>query len=698
VRLGIAHEIAIALSATLACLVALLGPGVSPFAWLALGAPWVSAFLRPRGRAAPATSGTVIGLASLALAVATLIQRGAAAAVLAATYALLGLLVARVITRRTLAHDAQLLLLSLLLVVAGSVLNLSLSYGVIFFLYGIVVVQALITRELLRGAERSSGGDEERLAALRARRDVITPGFLAGTSSVAAALLLTTALLFALFPRIGFASLGGLLTPADGRLPPSVSLRGAPRASAGGRDVIARVRGVPWEAFERGLYLRGPVYDQVSEQGFARTDVRAFVRDYRALAPAEAPVDTSYRVYLNPGAGDLLFTLGGLLGVRSVSGGRANPSHRLAVHAMSGTGELRAVGRLQTAFTYDVNGAVGAPGFVPEERDGPRALADESENLAEAYLALPEDVDPRLRALAEQVTAGATRREDKVARLRDFLLGSFEYTLAQPNGDKPRPLTSFLLEDRRGHCEYFATSQALLLRLLGIPSRVVGGYQGGAWDASDDVIVFMSKNAHAWVEWYLPGVGWVIEDPTPVPSGPRERLRGWYGLVERISRFWDDSVVDLALTDQIELVERARDALTPSPGDERVRWRPAVAIAASVVLALVLFGVARRLRRRRGARRDKTSDALLSALTSALERARGEALDEADTLREAARAAPLPREEQAALQRALALYERRRFGGEDVDETVARAAAQDLERVARGDGGSGSADPDPVHR
>lgn len=683
--LGRVHEVVLASAVSLACLIALLGGAFSPFAWLALFAPWVSAFLRPRGRQPPALSGTIIAFASLALGVATLVSRGAEAAVLGGGYTLLGLLVARVITRRTLAHDGQALLLSLLLVVAGSVLNLKLSYGVLFFFYGIVVVWALITRELLRGAERNAGGDERRLDALRARRDVVTGQFLVATSAVAAVLLLSTAGLFALFPRVGWASLGGLLTPTDGRLPPSVSLRGTPRGSSGSNAVVARVRGVSWDAFTGGLYLRGPVYDALNEQGFERTRIQNRVFDSRLTQPGPAPTDTTYEVFLNPGAGELLFSLGSVRSARALAGGDPNPSRRIYIRDQNASSELRARRAIRTPMTYRVSGSVAAPAYLPPSRSGgPPPLQERAPSLAEAYLALPEALDPRIAALARARTAAATTDRERAALLRTFLLGEFDYTLEQPNAQKESPLASFLLEDRRGHCEYFATAYAVLLRTLFIPARVVGGYQGGAWDDDANLVVFLERHAHAWVEWYEPGTGWVVDDPTPIPTRPRETLDGWTSLLERLQRFWDDQVIDLSLQDQLEALERASRALdSDAPSEDGgVDWRVvggAVAGAAALALAVVLWR-----RRRRRARVSAPEDALLVALVAALERARGAPLDRAATLREAVSTATADDALGSALRSALELYERRRFGGEAVSPEELHRAEQALRPRARG--------------
>src|SRR5690606_10276924 len=103
-----------------------------------------------------------------------------------------------------------------------------------------------------------------------------------------------------------------------------------------------------------------------------------------------------------------------------------------------------------------------------------------------------------------------------VARdLRQYFDRNFEASLVNQfsSADSFR---SFLLEDRRGHCEYFATATALFFRHIGVPSRVVVGYRGGTYNPVSDILEIRERNAHAWVEVFVPGDGWVSVDTTPL--------------------------------------------------------------------------------------------------------------------------------------------------------------------------------------
>ena len=77
------------------------------------------------------------------------------------------------------------------------------------------------------------------------------------------------------------------------------------------------------------------------------------------------------------------------------------------------------------------------------------------------------------------------------------------------------PLAYFLFERKKGHCEYFASSMAVMLRTLGIPSRVVTGFQSGVYNPMTGWQVIRASDAHSWVEAWIDGRGWTTFDPTP---------------------------------------------------------------------------------------------------------------------------------------------------------------------------------------
>jgi transglutaminase-like putative cysteine protease len=98
-----------------------------------------------------------------------------------------------------------------------------------------------------------------------------------------------------------------------------------------------------------------------------------------------------------------------------------------------------------------------------------------------------------------------------VRQVKDFL-ASYRYSTSAP--DRRRPLDAFLFKDRAGSCQHFAGAAALLLRLAGIPARVAVGFGPGK-AGSDGRWVIRDRDAHAWVEVWYQGLGWVVFDPTP---------------------------------------------------------------------------------------------------------------------------------------------------------------------------------------
>lgn len=131
-----------------------------------------------------------------------------------------------------------------------------------------------------------------------------------------------------------------------------------------------------------------------------------------------------------------------------------------------------------------------------------------------AALQLPERTSPRLRALAGRWRAEAGPPEQIVARGRALFRDEpFVYTLRPPPlGDDP--LDAFVFDVRRGFCEHYAASFVTLMRLAGVPARVVTGYQGGEINAIGDYLTVRQSDAHAWAEVWLPGHGWLRVDPT----------------------------------------------------------------------------------------------------------------------------------------------------------------------------------------
>jgi transglutaminase-like putative cysteine protease len=152
--------------------------------------------------------------------------------------------------------------------------------------------------------------------------------------------------------------------------------------------------------------------------------------------------------------------------------------------------------------------------------------------LRETYLQLPP-LDPRVRKLADEITAGSNNAYDKAANIERYLMTHYSYTLDLSGPRAPDPLANFLFVRRAGHCEYFASAMTVMLRAVGVPARYVTGFLPGEFnDLAGDYII-RASDAHSWVEVYFPDYGWITFDPTP----PGNEKRG--GLFARLALYWD---------------------------------------------------------------------------------------------------------------------------------------------------------------
>ncbi|MBV1789552.1 DUF3488 and transglutaminase-like domain-containing protein [Marinobacterium sp. D7] len=138
-----------------------------------------------------------------------------------------------------------------------------------------------------------------------------------------------------------------------------------------------------------------------------------------------------------------------------------------------------------------------------------------------AYTQLPDGSNRRARELALQRWQEVDQDPERfVARVLAQFNRAFTYTLTPPPLGQD-PIDGFLFDSRQGFCGHYAGALAFLLRSVGIPARVVGGYQGGEWNPYERYITVRQYDAHAWVEYWLDGRGWVRVDPTAAVSPER---------------------------------------------------------------------------------------------------------------------------------------------------------------------------------
>jgi transglutaminase-like putative cysteine protease len=207
---------------------------------------------------------------------------------------------------------------------------------------------------------------------------------------------------------------------------------------------------------------------------------------------------------------------------------------------------------------------------VPDE-DELRLAPNTIPGGMDEYLKLPP-LDIRISKLAEQITASAPSNYQKAAAVERYLSTGFGYTLELPRRVTDDPLADFLFERKKGHCEYFASSMAVMLRSLRIPSRLVTGFRTGEFNDLTGQYVVRASNAHSWVEAYFPGNGWVSFDPTPAASLPTRS--GWSRLqlyADAAASFWREWIINYDAEHQRSL---GQDAASNSRRllDEMRRW------------------------------------------------------------------------------------------------------------------------------
>jgi transglutaminase-like putative cysteine protease len=155
---------------------------------------------------------------------------------------------------------------------------------------------------------------------------------------------------------------------------------------------------------------------------------------------------------------------------------------------------------------------------------------------AARYLSLPDDLNPRISATTREAIAraGARNGYDAARAVESYLRDNYGYTLDLKAGG-PDPLSDFLFNVKEGHCEYFSTAMAVMLRTQGIATRVVNGFLPGQFNSAADAFTVRQSDAHSWVEVYFPETNsWVTFDPTP-PAGRTPRART--GLAAQLSKY-----------------------------------------------------------------------------------------------------------------------------------------------------------------
>jgi hypothetical protein len=272
-------------------------------------------------------------------------------------------------------------------------------------------------------------------------------------------------------------------------------------------------------------YLRGLTFDRYHDGRWQRTPAVSEVvfpagtpQDPMPLSGANGPQGledvTEQQIWLDDTADGSLFAIYPPLAFGSIDVDRVYQDRKdLALHVRaSSRSSIHYVVRSMPDAQPSVQRSLE---FKPTvSRDGPSDIplrvADFARELASRY---GDPSDPAQHRIIAR-------------RFCDYLHSAvFAYTLNRGHVaaefEPVDPVQNFLFVNRRGHCEYFATAMTVLCQAVGIRARLVGGYHGGEFNGVGEFYQFRRKDAHAWVEVYLPEEGWVTFDPSPIETGRR---------------------------------------------------------------------------------------------------------------------------------------------------------------------------------
>ncbi|MGO9611499.1 MAG: transglutaminaseTgpA domain-containing protein [Dissulfurispiraceae bacterium] len=288
---------------------------------------------------------------------------------------------------------------------------------------------------------------------------------------------------------------------------------------------------------ENSLYWRGVVLDVFNG------------REWRSAKKAIPQPDTYIKgprvrqtVYLEPYENSYLFALDKPVVLASPRPVKMNGDYTFSLPEI-----------LQKRIQYEALSIVSET--IPEEKIDERH-----------YLQLPDSLSSAIKKLAEELSAHR-RPSDVLTTFLHFLQGGqYKYSL-QNLPVSSRPLDDFLFKNKYGNCEYFASAMALMLRSVGIPSRLIGGYKGGFYNKLGSYYIVPQSNAHVWVEAYIEKAGWVRVDPTPASMERFTSIAQGALLVkirlflDSINYYWNALVINYDFQKQLSLYMQLSNVL-----------------------------------------------------------------------------------------------------------------------------------------
>lgn len=475
----------------------------------------------------------------------------------------------------------QIYLLSFFQFLAGTVLTVSFSYGVVFLFYIAVAIWAIMVYSMNKDSldQKSSGGKDPR---------VVTPLFLSTTFILSFCIFIIAALIFVSVPRLksGFFA-GSFLNQRELRsgFSEEVTLGRVGEIKLDDSAVM-RVRilnptevSIPTPIYWRGIALDHFDGTKWKSSGYGYRLHEA--EDESVFRTGESPNKLlQQEIITEPLDSTILFAAEKPVGFRARGRKRLesiNDSYML----------LGGVSGRMKYYAYSDT-------FAPTTTELGKDTAIYPEGMREPFLQLRHGI-PGLGELVREITKNDQTPYEKANSIKLYLLENFDYTRTLQTYSLDSPLEDFLFEKKEGHCEYFATAMVILLREAGVPARIVNGFVGGEWNPHGEFYLVRESDAHSWAEVYFPSYGWVIFDATPEAEGSFHDRNRWFALsyIDYLKFRWQRYVVDFSQRDQMTLLSGIEDSVKwqKRKFTDLPSFRPSIDKSSFMVLALALIGL-----------------------------------------------------------------------------------------------------------
>jgi len=530
----------------------------------------------------------------------------------------------------------QVYFMSLLQLIIASELTRALTFGVIFVIFMVLLVTAMVLSHFLK---------EGTLGRVRLRRPVI---------AIVLLTMVCTVVFFMVIPRtpqrfIGKSHVRGIKTIGFTDKVDFGSFGDIKRD----QTVVMRVemdQEISPPYYWRGITM--DTFDGISWMNTSKEKSRILkTEDEFIIVPYDKSRVVEQRIYLEPIESDVIF---GLAKVAAVNA----DTFSLLVDDAQG---ITMPGKLSRRIKYSVRSDIEGSSRGRSE---------------EQYLQMPGNME-RIINLARSITPVGSSDAQKASALEAYLKRNYAYSLSTtPPPAGMSVLENFLFNTKTGFCEHYASSMVVMLRGLGIPSRVVNGFYGGERNEYGNYLIVRQSDAHAWVEALINNQ-WKRFDPTPAVAiqGPPALSH----LLDSLRLQWTRYVVGFSSDDQKEIVRTLASPFTLK-GLPRLHFasiKTVIPWLLSVgLISLLLYTALRKLRSQRYSYITRTYLEFRDLLKKKGVRVT-DAMTAGDLLRSSHKKGL-----GAEAEEFLALYEAHRFGSREMSDT-SRSMYRELLKAVR---------------